>query len=483
MTADLCFGLGRAQAATLDTEAHENLRMAFEFYERRNLHEKMVKVATLPFTWPSTGEGHQWMEDACERCLEIVADESPLFARLLAKIARPRYEQARCEYGEACQIIERACRIANDHDDRSIEIRALANWGMMAWQANRYQEAKEVGTRALKLARRFGDLHGEVIALTSIAQAMSRLGDPDGFRYFEEAVAAAERLRNHSELFRILDSAVNAAMKQAKFARARELFELLAQARRSASMQTRFMAIAYETGDIEAAHESVNQLLSAFGDDAINVYGIGHLCQWALRSADSWLLERIRSLQMRNQEAWEHTTEAEAAMWRGQALLSIVTKDTEAASNLYASGIEAFEDDASRNWYLALLARTAGSLDEAIHWFEQASLRFRVTLEPLHEHWISYFWAETLLMRQAKGDSERARVHLEGTISATQECGMILCERRSRQLLQTIPAKIEDSNGPRAPDGLTVREVEVLRLVAKGLTNNEIGEELCVGSA
>ena len=46
-------------------------------------------------------------------------------------------------------------------------------------------------------------------------------------------------------------------------------------------------------------------------------------------------------------------------------------------------------------------------------------------------------------------------------------------ERRERALA-------EPETGPAYPDGLTHREVEVLRLVAAGRSNPEIGEELFI---
>jgi DNA-binding NarL/FixJ family response regulator len=44
----------------------------------------------------------------------------------------------------------------------------------------------------------------------------------------------------------------------------------------------------------------------------------------------------------------------------------------------------------------------------------------------------------------------------------------------------TVPPAPKASKGPSYPDELTAREVEVLRLVAKGLTNEQVAKELVI---
>ena len=84
-TADLHFGLGRAQAEMADAEALENVRAAFDFYEKHGCHEKMVAVAAFPtYSVGPLVESREWLKHACERCLELVPDGSLAAGRLLA---------------------------------------------------------------------------------------------------------------------------------------------------------------------------------------------------------------------------------------------------------------------------------------------------------------------------------------------------------------------------------------------------------------
>lgn len=77
----------------------------------------------------------------------------------------------------------------------------------------------------------------------------------------------------------------------------------------------------------------------------------------------------------------------------------------------------------------------------------------------------------TLLGRayQLLGDLDSAQTELTAVRRTFAELGAVPAEREVSQLLQ-----------PAAPGGLTAREVEVLRLVARGRSNNEIAAELVV---
>jgi DNA-binding CsgD family transcriptional regulator len=92
--------------------------------------------------------------------------------------------------------------------------------------------------------------------------------------------------------------------------------------------------------------------------------------------------------------------------------------------------------------------------------------------------WACYDYAEALKQRKAPGDSEKARCLLKEALSLSQELGM-------SPLIQRVVALKERTDyqpktGPAYPDGLTQREVEVLRQVAAGKRDREIAEELVI---
>jgi DNA-binding NarL/FixJ family response regulator len=71
-------------------------------------------------------------------------------------------------------------------------------------------------------------------------------------------------------------------------------------------------------------------------------------------------------------------------------------------------------------------------------------------------------------------DRERANKLLEEGIEITNTIGMSPLQEKASAMIDTI------KSGPVLPDGLTTREVEVLRLVAAGKTNQEIADELFI---
>ena len=80
--------------------------------------------------------------------------------------------------------------------------------------------------------------------------------------------------------------------------------------------------------------------------------------------------------------------------------------------------------------------------------------------------------------RDAAGGRENAICLLDESLAISSELGMRPLMERVAKLLEQAesqPAKL-----PTYPDGLTEREVEVLRLVAAGKSNPEIGGELYI---
>ena len=127
---------------------------------------------------------------------------------------------------------------------------------------------------------------------------------------------------------------------------------------------------------------------------------------------------------------------------------------------------------------LGLLSVTLGRLDQAVAHFED-SLEFcrKAGYRP-NLAWTCYDYAGALTQRNGPGDRERASALLDESLAISTELGM-------KPLMERVAVRQEDSvSQPDAPatypDGLTQREVEVLRLIALGKNNREIAEELVI---
>ena len=125
--------------------------------------------------------------------------------------------------------------------------------------------------------------------------------------------------------------------------------------------------------------------------------------------------------------------------------------------------------------YLGLLAATLGDHERAIEHFEQA---LAINREMGATTWVAhtlYAYGRTLRMR---GGQRRRRPSVGAALRggdarrADRHAGAVGARPRARSAAPTAPGV--------PPDDLSWREVEILRLVAAGRSNREIGDELCI---
>jgi DNA-binding CsgD family transcriptional regulator len=164
-----------------------------------------------------------------------------------------------------------------------------------------------------------------------------------------------------------------------------------------------------------------------------------------------------------------------------RALVAVGQGDLVAAQEQYAGlkmvpGIKLHYVNTDR--VLGLLSLAMGQLDQAATHFEDALAFCRKAGAWPELAWDCYDYADCLLGRNQQDDQQKAISLLEESLAISNELGMRpLMERvlRLRERAESQPAR-----APAYPDGLTQREVEVLRLVAAGKTDRQIAEELFI---
>ncbi|MQA75407.1 MAG: AAA family ATPase [Solirubrobacterales bacterium] len=139
-----------------------------------------------------------------------------------------------------------------------------------------------------------------------------------------------------------------------------------------------------------------------------------------------------------------------------------------AGSNVMIGHLVAYYGAADR--YLGMLAATLGEPERAAEHFERAlELNRRMGAVTWLAH-TDYEYAR-LLLAGPRREPERAAALLGEATELARRIGM-------RALLARIAALGSAAPDHGLPDGLSAREVQILRLVARGMSNREIGGEL-----
>jgi DNA-binding CsgD family transcriptional regulator/tetratricopeptide (TPR) repeat protein len=123
--------------------------------------------------------------------------------------------------------------------------------------------------------------------------------------------------------------------------------------------------------------------------------------------------------------------------------------------------------------YLGMLAGVLGEWATAEAHFESAlELNARLGARTWRAH-TAFEYARMLLARRAGRDRTRAAALLGEAMSFAESLGLSALAGRAARLDPSVAASP-------LPDGLSAREVATLRLVARGLSNREIGRELVI---
>ncbi|MCZ6535037.1 MAG: LuxR C-terminal-related transcriptional regulator [Chloroflexi bacterium] len=165
----------------------------------------------------------------------------------------------------------------------------------------------------------------------------------------------------------------------------------------------------------------------------------------------------------------------------GLALMAVQRGDIVAAEKQYAA-LESQRGTMLPGWIanvdhlLGLLSQTMNNPDQAVTHFEDALAFCRNAGYRPELAWTCHDYADVLIPRSGPGDQARVLSLLEEALSISRELGM-------RPLMERVVALKEDTASlpaklPAYPDGLSEREVEVLRLIALGRSNQAIAEEL-----
>ena len=483
-TADIFLGLGRAQAATLQVEeARESLRNAFSIFVELGEIDSAVRVAeSLP-----PGVGLLGMDQLIAEALALVSPTSLQAGRLLVRYGN-EIALHRGDFEGAREALQKALEISRRELDRALEMRTLTSMASAyAWQL-RFGEALEISLAAIELANECNELYSEALARMWAALSLAALGELDQAKLQAKAgLNLSERLRNRWMRANLLD--VNHAL--ARFSgHWNEAYEFGDLGLKVSPYDSRLLGdqaiTAFELGDFAKGDVYLDRLLQTLHSDTqesryfMQSYIAANFPIRAWISGDSSRLNLAESTARELLSSPDVTPLFALGAWTGLALIVVMRDDVESSRECYT----ALDSMRHSHWWiqgdriLGLLAHTMSNFDDSETHFEEALTFCRNGGYRPQLVWSLHDYANLLLKRNNVGDREKALEMLDESLALSTELGMKPVIVRITDLKQK--ANMQLARPSAYPDGLTRREVEVLRLIASGKSNREIAETLFI---
>lgn len=488
--AALFFGLGRAQAATLlrkDLDiAFSSLRRAFEFYAETNDVARAVKVAGYPL--PTFPGNHLVAIKTVTRALQLVPSDSPEAGYLLSRaVLVMGLEEA--DYQGAMESFNDALDIARRTGDAALETRTMLHSSWVDYWHLKSESTVEKGLRAIEMAQAAKDQTSEVSARFWVGYALLFQGQTgEAQAHASAGLAMGEILRDRYRLAAVLWLNELIAIYKGDWQLAREFNDWgLSVSPSDPRHSTTRLLVEYETGSTTGGQHYVEQLV-----EALRLETPGPRYLQAFRGMLIPLVARITGtageLDVAEGDAAsvisaKNATPQVSNLARlGLGLIAVLRGDTNSAMEQYAnldSVRGSFFVGLSGDRALGLLAQTMGDLDQASAHYEAAMASTRKAGYKPELAWTCHDYAVALLERDSVGDRARAHGLLEESISIASELLMQPLMARVTSIRQPVESNSLQTTS--FPDGLTQREIDVIRLVAAGRTDREIADDLIIG--
>ncbi|MBI4218575.1 MAG: hypothetical protein HY682_00420, partial [Chloroflexi bacterium] len=397
------------------------------------------------------------------------------------------------DYQGAEEALEKALRIARTHRDVALELWTLARAGHVGMHHLRFEECIDKNGVALTLNRQVNDSVAEIWCRYCIVSTLAAEGN------LKEAESATDSMLGFSQQARDRLSTTWALTQRARLscltgdwkAAIEAADEGLALAPRDSRLLVAGVIPRFQAGHPKEAEPLLDSLL----DIAKRTRAVPGAVPALLGATVA--IPLARSIDGRSEgieQAWQagrtvlacsRSPFEEAEARTGLAVTAVLRGDVDEAREHYErlssqGGHMLAWATISGGRLLGLLARTTGKPDDAATHFQQAIAFCRRAGYRPELAWTCHDYADMQVSGKPALDRQSVKALLDEGEQIALELGMVPLVTKFASLRERLAA----SRGGRAeyPDGLSEREVEVLRLIAGGKTNQEIATTLVISA-
>ena len=380
----------------------------------------------------------------------------------------------RGDTGEAATWLDRFLVLQADEVSPKVRGRALACRAEIAFDLQDYDMLQRSAEQSLELSRGCGDDFTVPTALRVIGQAALRAGRfGDAVSYMDEASAAAEASGNDWEAGLSLAARAAIAVRQSKLKSAQRAYEAALEVLGD-NNRWGIAQVEYGMGTLARARGDAEMAVRYF-QDAMQVF----------RELDAW--PEISRCQAGI--GWIAITNGDFGLARESLAESLRLNQACGQRLGIARGLEAFAALAAARRQPERAARLAGAacqLRESLGHGTGIGPRIEEVLEFARDQ-IGASGAAALFAEGREMTWEDATSYALGSDDGQSASG----PSRAGEPAWTHPARLGPVGGPRhdaggghrAPNPLTPREHEIVLLIAQGLSNKEIADELVISPA
>jgi predicted ATPase/class 3 adenylate cyclase/DNA-binding CsgD family transcriptional regulator len=405
-----------------------------------------------------------------------------------------RFWSVRCHYSEGRTFLKQA--LAGSEQIRAaVRAKALLAAGEFALDQGDYDLAEVLLEETLALFRQIGDRRGIAHTLWELGKvAVERGGLTAGRILFVDALTHAREVDDKEYAAWLLAGLAYIESNQGEYARARSLLEEALMMQRALGNKKGIVSSLLHLAEVLIVSQSDRATADPLLEEGLELSkelgdkeGIEHFFflsgQLALNQGDIATARRLSEKTLViNREIGSRSNTAESLFLL--ARVEARQGDHVAARALYEEGL-ALTKEVGNKWniasYLEGLAQVVALQGE--------------------ELWAARLWGAANALREAihtplppidRADYERSVAAARGSLgekafTAAWSQGRVMSPEQAlvtqeREMIMSLPADQPPTSpmksSPIYPNGLTAREVEVLRLLATGLTDAQIAEQL-----